>query len=326
MAGISSKALQFGNPENKFGITGKEKQSKEFKDGAGMEWYDFGARMQDPQLGRWHTVDPLVSNYYWLTPYNYCNNNPIKYLDPNGMEFKDTVMNGKHGRYDVATLAEVSVTGKSKNGNGSQALSYRTQMADHWIHKRDLYGQARYNGWSPSQMAESWSKHGVSKRDLEIYESRYQRMMNFRNVQLVTVGVLGAPLVATTVSPAVFAGSFKLRMASAGSELLSQYLMNTLNYGFGADNLNSINFSAVGAELILPKSALGSAIIGNSFKFTLESGYNGVSSTASGTYILTNIGLNYGANKVGEVHGIFLGSMLSNSSQTVFDMYDRINQ
>ena len=207
MAGISSKALFSGNPENKFKYNGKELNSKEFSDGSGLEAYDFGARMQDPQLGRWWTVDPMVSNYYWLSPYNYCNNNPTKYLDPNGMEFTDTTIGGKRGKYDVATLDPVVIKGKSKKASISRA----TEMADYWILKKDLYGQARYDGWSKSQMFEAWSKHGISKSDLEIYESRYQRMMNFRNVQMVTVGVLGVPVVATT-APGMFAVSADLAL------------------------------------------------------------------------------------------------------------------
>ena len=74
---------------------GKELDTKK-----GLNWYDYGARHYDAALGRWFTVDPLAEKDYLNSPYNYCGNNPVSFVDPTG---KMKVIYNPDGTYKETT-------------------------------------------------------------------------------------------------------------------------------------------------------------------------------------------------------------------------------
>jgi RHS repeat-associated protein len=54
----------------------------------GLYWYDLHWRNYDPALCRFHTQDRFSDKYYSLSNYQYCLNNPLKFIDPDGNEVK----------------------------------------------------------------------------------------------------------------------------------------------------------------------------------------------------------------------------------------------
>ena len=54
----------------------------------GLDLYDYGARLYDPAAAFWTSPDPLCEKYYNISPYAFCNDNPVTFIDPDGRKWK----------------------------------------------------------------------------------------------------------------------------------------------------------------------------------------------------------------------------------------------
>lgn len=86
----------------------------------GLDWYDYGARHYDAALGRWHAMDPKSEKYYGISPYVYCNNNPVKNIDLDGRDWYMLESTGElyfNKPFGALDILDVLVTGGKKTNN-----------------------------------------------------------------------------------------------------------------------------------------------------------------------------------------------------------------
>ena len=77
------------DPSNRYRYNAKEEQVI-----GNIGLIDYGARFYDPDLSRWTTPDPLAEKYYGISPYAFCNNNPVNFVDPDGRDIWHINKNG----------------------------------------------------------------------------------------------------------------------------------------------------------------------------------------------------------------------------------------
>ena len=125
----------------------------------GLNWYDYGARHYDAALGRFTTVDPLSEKYYPIGMYAYCNNNPVRYIDPTGM-FTSPI-------YDE----EGKLLGTDDEGlQGVAIIMNKSNFKQGMSHEEALSHDLGYNGLVDDEARTNYLKSYTSLKDRPDYD------------------------------------------------------------------------------------------------------------------------------------------------------------
>ena len=100
IASISSRRLGDANEgtiQNNYLYNNKEL----FEDG-GLNWYDYGFRNYDPQIGRFPQLDPMTDAFAIMTPFQYASNDPVGNIDIDGLEGGTATTAGSNAASDFS--------------------------------------------------------------------------------------------------------------------------------------------------------------------------------------------------------------------------------
>ena len=172
---------------------------KEFDHMHGLNTYDYGARQYNPVTGRWDRMDPLCEKYYSTSPYAYCVNNPVRYIDPDGQKptkkeaamIADDVYNATSGTLSGGWRRVATKSGAILNDVNS---GLKSAVYGRWDAKQKKYTEFVYAtaGTDFSSM-EDWSNNidqltGESKQYKQSINNAILLNGYFKNSELTFVG------------------------------------------------------------------------------------------------------------------------------------------
>jgi RHS repeat-associated protein len=145
------------------------------KEHDGENKYDyFGARYYDARVGRWGQVDQMSEKRFGISPYSFVQDNPLKYIDPNGLldrpiydtegNFLGTDDEGLQGEAIIMNSENfkqgMSVEAALNNNLGIEGLNGVDAQNKFTDHYNSLKGRPDYDGYLTLEDANEWYRSG----------------------------------------------------------------------------------------------------------------------------------------------------------------------
>ena len=157
---------------------------KELDTSKGLNWYDYGARHYDASLGRWFETDPLAEKYYSMSDYGYCLNNPVKYVDPDGMRVWMLFYANSDLRFKAAAETRKNEIESMKGFNPNNDFVYIQEIGNLGnLAERvnEIVNNASEYGYGKTAEVAFWSHGGPDGPIGESVTSGDYNLMNYTN-------------------------------------------------------------------------------------------------------------------------------------------------
>lgn len=198
---------------------------------------------------RWSSPDPLAAKYPEVSPYVYCANNPIRYVDPDGMRIDEYIFN-QNGDYTGKIKKPGEHTGLVMGNDTQKPLAFKFADPENdpkAIDKGEITGVEVVSNEAISEVLD---ESGVNKQENKVeFITRESDASNLEGEGKMDYVVTAMPSIDGVKQP-IRADKLYITQTASGTVAHNNYNFGNFLWGAGASKLGFSKFTAkLGAHI-----------------------------------------------------------------------------